>query len=261
MLKFSANLGMMFGEEEDPIKRMELAKTSGFGAVEYLFVYDMSLEILKSESSRLGLGWSVVNIALGEGIKNGPLVAATPGKEESWKENVAAAIQYCDVLRPATAVIPAFSPPESVSRDDAMEVFKPSLIYAAEEFHKIGIKLSIEPLNPKIRANALLTTSAETLDLIEELGHSNLGIEFDVFHLYATEGNIDANIKKCLPNVGNIQIADIPDRNEPGTGEVDFESFFKVLEDCNYQNWVAAEYIPSSNTLASLNWMKNYLSN
>ena len=63
MLKFSANLGMMFGEEEDPIKRMELAKTSGFGAVEYLFVYDMSLEILKSESSRLGLGWSVVNIA------------------------------------------------------------------------------------------------------------------------------------------------------------------------------------------------------
>ena len=30
MLKFSANLGMMFGEEEDPIKRMELAKTSGF---------------------------------------------------------------------------------------------------------------------------------------------------------------------------------------------------------------------------------------
>ena len=127
-----------------------------------------------------------------------------------------------------------------------MEVFKPSLIYAAEEFHKIGIKLSIEPLNPKIRANSLLTTSAETLDLIEELGHSNLGIEFDVIHLYATEGNIDANI---------------PDRNEPGTGEVDFESFFKVLEDCNYQNWVAAEYIPSSNTLDSLNWMKNYLSN
>ena len=93
MLKFTANLGMMFGEEEDPIKRMELAKTSGFGAVEYLFVYDMSLETLKSESSRLGLGWSVVNIALGEGIKNGPLVAATPGKEESWKENVAAAIE------------------------------------------------------------------------------------------------------------------------------------------------------------------------
>ena len=201
MLKFSANLGMMFGEEEDPIKRMELAKASGFGAVEYLFVYDMSLEILKSESSRLGLGWSVVNIALGEGIKNGPLVAATPGKEESWKENVAAAIEYCDVLRPATAVIPAFSPPESKSREDAMEVFKPSLIYAAEEFHKIGIKLSIEPLNPKIRANALLTTSAETLDLIDELGHSNLGIEFDVFHLYATEGNIDANIKKGLTGV------------------------------------------------------------
>ena len=92
MLKFSANLGMMFCEEEDPIKRMELAKTSGFGAVEYLFVYDMSLEILKSESSRLGLGWSVVNIALGEGIKHGPLVAATPGKEESRKENVAC---YC----------------------------------------------------------------------------------------------------------------------------------------------------------------------
>ena len=101
MLKFSANLGMMFGEEEDPIKRMELAKISGFGAVEYLFVYDMSLEILKSESSRLGLGWSVVNIALGEGIKNGPLVAATPGKEESWKEKEKNRRTYQERRRPA----------------------------------------------------------------------------------------------------------------------------------------------------------------
>ena len=101
MLKFSSNISMMFSEEKDPIKRMQPAKNAGFGAVEYLFVYDMKLDDMARESDQVGVEWSVINVPVGEGVKPGPLVAAAPGKESAWQENVAAALPYCKTLKPA----------------------------------------------------------------------------------------------------------------------------------------------------------------
>ena len=58
---------------------------------------------------------------------------------------------------------------------------------------------------------------------------------------------------------GNIQIADVPDRHEPGTGEVDYNTFLAALDQLGYSNWVACEYTPSSNTLDSLSWMGKWV--
>ena len=259
MLKFSANISMMFGEEEDPIKRMELAKNAGFGAIEYLFVYDMNLDEMAKEANRVGIEWSVINIAIGEGVKHGPLVAAAPGKEHAWRENVAAAIPYCTTLKPAALVIPAYAPPEGLSKVDALSTFKENLKYAADAFGDIGTRVIVEPLNPNIRPNSLLSTSAETMAIIEEVGHPNLGLEFDAYHMYYTEGNMEATVEQYLPYIGNIQIADGPERHEPGTGEMNYDIFLAALERLNYENWVACEYVPSSNTLDSLEWMGKWM--
>ena len=259
MLKFSANISMMFGEEEDPIKRMQPAKEAGFGAVEYLFVYDMSLDDMARESDRVGVEWSVINIAVGEGVKPGPLVAAAPGKEKAWRENVAAALTYCETLKPSALVIPAYSPPEGVSKADALTVFKENLKYSADAFGDIGTKVIVEPLNPDIRPNSLLSTSDETMAVIHEVAHPNIGLEYDAYHMYSTEGNMESTVEKYLPHIGNIQIADVPERHEPGTGEVDYDAFLAALDRLGYANWVACEYIPSSNTLDSLNWMQKWM--
>ena len=259
MLKFSANISMMFGEEENPIKRMQLAKNAGFGAIEYLFVYDMSLDDLDRESDNVGVEWSVINVAVGEGVTFGPLVAAAPGKEKAWQQNVAAALPYCQTLKPSALVIPAYSPPDGVSKADALKVFKENLKFAADAFGNIGTKVIVEPLNPDVRPNSLLRTSDETMAIIEEVGHPNIGLEYDAYHMYSTEGNMEATVEKYLPYIGNIQIADVPERHEPGTGKVDYDSFLLALDRLNYSNWVACEYKPSSNTLDSLIWMEKWV--
>ena len=259
MLKFSANISMMFGEEENPIKRMQLAKNAGFGAVEYLFIYDMSLDDLDRESDNVGVEWSVINVAVGEGVKHGPLVAAAPGKEKAWQQNVAAALPYCKTLKPSALVIPAHSPPDGVSKADALTVFKENLKFAADAFGDIGTKVIVEPLNPDVRPNSLLRTSDETMAIIEEVGHPNVGLEYDAYHMYSTEGNMEATVEKYLPYIGNIQIADVPERHEPGTGKVDYDGFLAALDRLNYSNWVACEYSPSSNTLDSLRWMEKWV--
>jgi len=95
--------------------------------------------------------------------------------------------------------------------------------------------------------------------IIEEVGHPNVGLEYDAYHMYSTEGNMEATVEKYLPYIGNIQIADVPERHEPGTGKVDYDGFLAALDRLNYSNWVACEYRPSSNTLDSLRWMKKWV--
>ena len=259
MLKFSANVSMMFTEEPDPLKRINLAKEAGFGAAEFLFVYDMDVDDLAAAYDSTGMDCSVINVAVGEGIKMGPLVAAAPGKEAAWRENVAAALPYCRAISPNAFVVPANTIPEGVDRTDARLVFMENLKYVADEMAEIGTRVIVEPLNPAIRENAMLTTSDETMDLLNEIGHPNLGLEYDAFHMHVTEGNMAETVQKYLPHIGNIQIADVPGRHEPGTGSIDYDAFLGALDKMGYSNWVACEYTPVGSTIDGLGWLWKWL--
>jgi hydroxypyruvate isomerase len=258
MLKFSANIGMMFNQIKNPVERIQAAKDVGFEAVELLFVYDIPLEDLVAETERTGIAWSVVNIAVGEGVKMGPLVAAAPGKEAAFRENLAAAKKYCAALKPTALVVPAYTPPDGVTKAEALPVFKESMRIAAEEMSDLGIPVIIEALNPEIRPNSLLTTTAEVMEVIQELDHPNLGMEYDQYHMYGTEGNMEATVEKYLRYIGNIQIADIPGRGEPGTGDVDFDTFLSALDRMGYDKWVALEYVPTGDTVETLKWLDKW---
>ena len=258
MLKFSANITMMFNEITDPIERITAAKKAGFNAVEFIFIYDMPIASLVAATEKNEVDWSVVNIAVGEGVKMGPLVAAAPGKERAFRENLAAAKDYCVALKPSALVVPAYTPPDDVSKKEALPIFKENMRIAAEEMSDIGIPVIIEALNPEIRPNSLLTTTEEVMGIIEQIGHPNLGIEFDAYHMYSTEGHMEETVTKYLPYIGNIQIADVPGRGEPGTGEIDYDSFLSTLDRIGYEKWVALEYVPTGDTVKTLEWIEKW---
>ena len=258
MLKFSANLTMMFTHIANPLDRIQAAADAGFGAVEFIFVYDMPMEELSAAIDKAAVQSSIVNIAVGEGVSMGPLVAAAPGKEEAFQENLEAAKKYCRRLQPVGMVVPAFTPPKGVSQADAMPVFKENMKRAADELGDIGIKVLIEALNPGIRPNSILTTTEDVKAVLDEINHPNLGIEYDAFHMYVTEGNMIETIERHLNLIGNIQIADAPNRGEPGSGEIDYDAFLTALDRMGYENWVACEYEPTGETLATLGWMDRW---
>jgi hydroxypyruvate isomerase len=258
MLKFSANITMMFNEISDPIERIKSAKEAGFDAVEFIFIYGMSLDQLIEATQASEVNWSVINIAVGEGVKMGPLVAAAPGKEKAFRENLTVAKHYCAALKPSALVVPAYTPPEDVSKKEALPIFKENMRIAAEEMGEIDIPVIIEALNPEFRPNSLLTTTDEVMDIINQIGHPNLGIEYDAYHMYGTEGQMEKTVTKYLQYIGNIQIADIPGRGEPGTGDIDYDSFLTTLDHIGYNKWVALEYTPTGSTIETLKWIEKW---
>ncbi|MCZ4186717.1 TIM barrel protein, partial [Escherichia coli] len=58
--------------------------------------------------------------------------------------------------------------------------------------------------------------------------------------------------------IGHLQIADNPHRGEPGTGEINYEYLFTVIENSDYNGWVGCEYKPQTTTEAGLRWMDPY---
>jgi hydroxypyruvate isomerase len=81
---------------------------------------------------------------------------------------------------------------------------------------------------------------------------------FDVYHCQVTEGDITSRMKAMLPIIGHIQIADVPARNEPGTGEIAWDYVFKQMDTVGYDGWVGCEYRPASGTVAGLGWRDRF---
>ena len=73
------------------------------------------------------------------------------------------------------------------------------------------------------------------------------------------EGNLAHNVKQNLGYIKHIKLADNPGRNEPGTGEINYNFLLNFLDEIGYEGWVGCEYKPSSDTKTSLDWAKQWL--
>jgi hydroxypyruvate isomerase len=73
------------------------------------------------------------------------------------------------------------------------------------------------------------------------------------------EGNLAATIERLLSRIGHLQIADVPDRHEPGSGEINFDFLFRHVDKLGYAGWIGCEYNPAGGTLEGLKWAKPYL--
>ena len=95
--------------------------------------------------------------------------------------------------------------------------------------------------------------------MIDAAGADNLKLQYDVFHMQIVEGDLAKTIERLLPRIGHIQIADVPDRNEPGAGEINFHWLLPHIDRLGYQGWIGAEYIPKGDTVQGLSWAAPYL--
>jgi len=128
--------------------------------------------------------------------------------------------------------------------------------FAATELASHGIELVVEPINHFDIPGFVLNRTEQAFQLLDEVGHPNVRVLFDIYHVQREAGEITATFRKHLARIGHIQIADNPGRHQPGTGEINFPFLFRQLDESGYQGWIGLEYVPSHETVASFGWMK-----
>ena len=260
MPRFSANIGMLFAEL-DIVERFAAAKRSGFGAVEMGFPYETPAATLRAAKDSQGLDMTVINVPAGDLMTGGPGLAAMPGREDEFKRAVDKACLYAFQLHPGAVNILAGAPPlDQFSREECLDVLAANAAYAAGELASIDTRAILEAINTRDSPKFLVSRTEQTLDIVTRAGHSNLGIEFDIYHMSIMGEDVVEGIARHKSLIGNIQFADDPGRHEPGSGTLDFARIFAGVDQAGWTGYLAAEYRPSGpRTEDSLGWMKPYI--
>lgn len=254
MPRFAANLTMLFTEY--PLaERFDRAAAAGFTGVEMLFPYDEDITAIREALTRNNLQQVLFNLPAGDFAAGERGFANDPARRQEFRDGVGRALEIAATLDVSQLnCLIGINRPD-VDLDEQWAAVIENLAYAAEQTASAGVRLLVEPLNAFDAPGFLLPTTSAALELLEQVGHANLSIQYDVYHAQRGEGNITATIREYLSRIGHIQIADSPARNQPGTGEINFPYVFQAIDDAGYQGWVSAEYRPSGTTEESLGWM------
>lgn len=255
MLKFAANLSMMFTEVPF-LDRFEVAAKAGFRYVEYLFPYDYPAEELKQKLVQFGLQQVLFNTKPGN-IESGEWgVSAIPGREEESHQHIDLALEYALTLDCPNVHIMAGVVPEGADRARYQDTFVNNMQYAADKFAQHNINICLEALSPAVKPNYLLVSQFDTLEMVERIERDNVFIQLDYFHAQNVDGNLTKMTEKLQNKIGHIQIASVPDRHEPDEGEVNYPYLFNQLEKLGYQGFIGCEYNPRGKTEDGLHWFK-----
>ncbi len=257
MTRLCANLSMLFTERPF-IQRFSAAASAGFKGVEYLFPYEFGSAEIKAQLDDQGLTQVLFNLPAGDWSKGERGIACHPDRVEEFKAGVNLAIEYARVLGNTQVNCLAGITPAGVEPVRALQTFVDNLKYASAKLEAAGIRLVIEMINTRDIPGFFLTTSAQALAIREQVGSSNLFLQYDIYHMQIMEGDLARTLEEQLAVIKHVQLADNPGRHEPGTGEINYRFLFEHLDRIGYDGWVGCEYKPSTTTEAGLGWLKNH---
>jgi 2-dehydrotetronate isomerase len=260
MPRFAANLTMMY-QEHNFLDRFAAAAKDGFTAVEFLFPYEHPASTLAALLKENGLEQVLFNAPPGDWKAGERGCTALPGREDEFRAGFLRALEYAQALGCPRIHAMAGLVPAGADRARMREIFISNLVWAAHEAQAHGIDVLIEPIAQRNIPGYFLNFQEEAHAIAAETCARNLKILMDLFHCQVAEGDLVMKMRKYIADpkntrVGHFQIAGVPERHEPDSGEVQYEYVFEAMDELGYEGWVGCEYVPRAGTSAGLGWFR-----
>ncbi len=116
-----------------------------------------------------------------------------------------------------------------------------------------GVTFCVENLNTIVdHPGVPLARAKDTLALVEAVAHPNVRMMLDLYHAQIGEGNLIGLIRRCGDAIGEIQVADVPGRCEPGTGEINYPAIADALRDIGFAGTIGMEAWASHDSVDAL---------
>lgn len=255
MLRLSANISTLF-TELPPLARPAAAAAAGFTAIEMQFPYALPLRELAAACAAAAVEVVLINAPPGD-LEAGELgLACLPGRQRQFAESLELAIGTAQALQCRRVHCLAGKLPDDVPRAAGWEVLVDNLCFAAGRLEGAGIQLLVEPLNAVDQPRFVLTRIDEGDRLLDAVGHRNLALQYDVYHRRAAGDDWLGGLAPRIGRIGHIQFSDYPGRHQPGSGELDWNALFGLIERLPYKGWTGAEYTPTAATGDSFAWLE-----
>ncbi|WP_026360980.1 hydroxypyruvate isomerase family protein [Amycolatopsis nigrescens] len=257
-LHYDVNLSILFTELPVP-ERPAAARAAGFDAVEFWWPFDVAVpgDRAVSEFERAvtdaGVDLVGLNFFAGDMPGGDRGLVSWPGRESEFSDSVQLAVGLAERLGCRTFNALYGNRVDGADPAAQDELALSNLDFAAREAAGIGAKLVLEPLSGASRYPLL--TAADAVAVLDKLGRENVLLLADLYHLAVNGDDLDAVIAEHTPRIGHVQIADVPGRNQPGTGALDIEGHLAALEAAGYHGFAGLEYKPTGASDQSFDWL------
>jgi hydroxypyruvate isomerase len=250
-MKKSACIEMLFTEVPFE-ERFFLAKEAGFHSIEFWSWKDKDIAKIKSLCEKYDL-----KIASFSGDQDFSMIYQAENEDyiafvvESIHTAIFLDCKYLvlhsNALGAGGKVVNAFT---EISTNEKFANMVQVLSRLAPIAEQNKITLVLEALNTHVdHVNNFLAYTKDAAALITMVKSNYIKILYDVYHMQINEGNIIDTITTYMKSIGYIHIADVPGRNEPGTGEINYKNVMACLKLLNYDGVVGFELLPTRDSM------------
>jgi len=221
-------------------KRFNEAAASGFGAIEF-WNYDVEGRDMAAVAALCrNLGLDVVQFT-GWG---GPSLAQTEN-HQAFAEAMRRAVDLAYQLDAPMFTVVGHQTVQELSQAQSIANLTRALDGVVPILEDAGKMLILEPFNPVDHQGHFLNGSADALRICRSIDSPMVKINWDLYHMQLTEGNVVSGMRGGLDQIGYVQVADIPGRNQPGTGELNYRFIFSALQEMGYTGLIGLECWPA----------------
>ncbi len=243
--RFAVNIEMWW-RKQPFLERIVMAAEYGFPAVEFWPWRGKDINAISDITMDLGIevaqftAWGFV-----PGMNN-------PENKMKFIREVKEACEIARRLRCKKMTVVAGNDIRGRSKEEMHAVVIDALKTVAPIAESADVMLILEPMNVRVdHKGHCLYGSTDAVRICREVGSSHVKINWDLYHMQISEGDLCGRLKDGFDQVGYLQLADHPGRNEPGTGEIHYPRVLRQAKELGYEDFVGLECRPRNGELAA----------
>jgi len=245
--KFAVNCEMWFGKLPF-LDRIKAAAALGFPAIELWPWQGKDIPAIASLSRDLGISIAQFTAwGFSPGLND-------PKNHENFVKAIKEGCKVAHQLDCKMMCVVAGDDIKGMTQEQMHANVIKGLKLAAPIAEAEDVTLILEPMNIRVdHKGHCLYGSAPTIRICNEVGSSHVKINWDLYHMHITEGDLCGHLREgfAAKQIGYLQLADHPGRHEPGTGEIHYNRVLKEAYDLGYRGLVGLELSPKTDELAA----------
>jgi hydroxypyruvate isomerase len=243
--RFAVNIEMWWSKAPF-LDRIRNAAALGFPAVEFWPFQNKDIDAIAQLSQELKID-----------IAQFTAWGFTPGmnhpeNEDKFVATVEEACQVAHRLKCEKMCVVAGNNQPGMSQEEMHAQVIKALKRAAPIAEREKVMLILEPMNGRVdHPGHCLYGSEDAVRICREVNSPMIKINWDLYHMQIAEGDLCGHLKDGFDQVGYLQLADHPGRNEPGTGEIYYPRVLRQAHELGYRGYIGLELRPKTTELAA----------
>lgn len=241
----SCNTELMFPSDMPRKNRLEIIASQGLKAYSFWGVGQKDLVEMEKAAERLGLTCGSI---AGNGMTGWTTGLTKTGAQQEFLDDILANIHVAKTVGTKNLICFVGRKQKDIPWETQYEQIISGLRKAGDLAEKHDVYVVLEPLNRVQAPHMTVLSATEGFAIVEQVNHPRVKLDFDMFHLQLSEGNLINNLRLGLRKkwIRFVEVGDVPGRLEPGTGEVNYENIFNVLREEGYDGYIGMEHGSSS---------------